>query len=460
MSTPARDLPPQAEPQGAVPVSSTAASPPTNVRHVVLLATTATSFILYLDRVCMASIVASPSFNKDLGLSQQQIGWVLSAFFLAYALVQVPAGYLSDRFGARGMMAIYVMLWSVFTAATGLAAGLVTLLVARLGCGLAQAGAYPTSGGLLSRWIPFAQRGRASAIVAFGGRVGGAAAPYLTVLLLQAADSISLASPWRWVLGVYGLAGLAVAALFWHIFREWPEQHPRCNEAERMLIRSAALHPVLADRRPARRVPWLPLIRSASMWYMCLAQWGTNIGWAFLVTWLPNYLTQVKGVTKQQEGLMTLTVLFVGMSGMLFGGLATDVATRRFGLRWGRSGPLVVSRLAAAAAYVLCLWLDSPWAITAALTLVAFSTDVGAGATWAFSQDVGGRHVGSILGWGNMWGNLGASAIAAVIPWVLRFDKNHDWHEVFLLCAAGFVVSAVAALGIDATRPIVSRSDH
>jgi ACS family glucarate transporter-like MFS transporter len=426
---------------------------PSRVRYAVVLATTFTSFLLYLDRICLAEIVKAPSFLADLALNKDQIGDVLAAFFFAYALAQVPAGCLGDRFGARGMMTFYVALWSVATVVTGMAGGFVSLLVARLGCGIAQAGAYPVSGGLLSRWVPFPARALASSVVAFGGRVGGAVAPYLTVLLIAGMDG------WRPPLIVYGVAGLGVAGLFWVVFRERPEQHPRCNAAECALIERSRPPGVTSPHGQRPPVPWLGTLTSRSLWCNCVVQWGTNIGWAFLVTWLPTYLKEAKGAGGVEGGRMASIALFTGMAGMLFGGWLCDAATRRMGIRWGRSVPLALTRFLAAAAYLACLWLESPWALVAAFAFVAFMTDMGLASSWAFTQDVSGRNVGAIFGWGNMWGNLGAALTAKLLPKVIGTEAHRDWDNAFLLCAASFVIAGVAALGIDATKPIGGKQE-
>ncbi len=201
--------------------------PATSVRYAVMGATTLTAVVLYLDRICIAEIAKLDDFKTSLALSETQTGAILSAFFLSYALGQVPAGWLSDRFGARTMLPLYICIWSTCTILTGLASGFVMLIVARLLFGAAQAGCYPTAGSLIKRWIALPHRGTASAVVSFGGRLGGATAPLLTAWLLR--DYLS----WRWVLTLYGVSGLFVAALFWRVFRESPAEHPACNPAER-----------------------------------------------------------------------------------------------------------------------------------------------------------------------------------------------------------------------------------
>lgn len=157
---------------------------PTTIRHRIIGVTMLMAFILYLDRICMGEIVKSVSFNNDLKLTDEQIGHVLGAFFFTCALFQVPAGWASDRFGARPMLTIYIVLWPLCTAMTGFVTGFVGLLVARLLCGVAEAGAYPTSMALIRKWIPLTARATASGMVALGGRIGGTLAPFLTIWLI------------------------------------------------------------------------------------------------------------------------------------------------------------------------------------------------------------------------------------------------------------------------------------
>src|SRR5437870_346486 len=157
---------------------------PSRVRYGVILLATLMAVFLYLDRICLSFL--ERYIKEDLGLSNAQAGWLLSAFFWAYALGQVPAGWLSDRFGARTVLALYILLWSLFTGWMGLAESFLLLVVFRFGCGLAQAGAYPTSAGIVSKWVPFSARAKASSLIATGGRIGMFAAPVLTAYLLVA----------------------------------------------------------------------------------------------------------------------------------------------------------------------------------------------------------------------------------------------------------------------------------
>jgi ACS family glucarate transporter-like MFS transporter len=566
-----------------IPPSPLPLQRPSHVRYLVVALAALAGVLLYLDRFCLS--FCTTFIGEDLGLSTYQLGWLLSAFFWTYALAQVPSGWLSDRYGARLMLAVYILGWSLFTGLMGLAAGFAFLIVCRLGTGLGQAGAYPTSANLLSKWVPFRWRAFASGLVATGGRIGGAAAPvltaYLMVLFVPATHSSTLTtndlldpaglcvqlhstedSPegqlsqvlrnrlpgqtveliqrvastkepppltaqeqrqlvkglneileqgnlydqidpaayalereakglahtpaqdltpeqitrrnrllleaaypkqvgkiytagWRPTLIVFGLAGLAVAGLFWLVVRNRPQDHPRCNPAEVALIEEGRP----AGTTPHGKVDTLPIIwilLSPSLWLSSISQFATNFGWVFLVLLLPQYLTEVYRVPVVDRGWLSgLPILMGAFGGMALGGLITDLLTRWIGVRWGRGLPMSLTRFLAMGAYLAVLGLDSPYLATVAFCVVAIATDLGTGAVWAFMQDVGGRHVGSILGWGNMWGNLGAAVSPIVLTWIVDPKDVASWNICFLACAGAFAVSGITALGVDARIPIV-----
>lgn len=426
----------------------------TGVRHRVVFVATLASLVLYLDRYCLSELLKYQPVVAELGLDEDQTSWSLSAFFWSYALMQVPAGWLADRFGPRRLYFFYMVGWSLFAAATGLADGFATLFLIRLGLGLMQAGAYPTSGNLLSRWVPLTERGWASSLIGFGGRVGAAAGLAFTTRM------IVVSGHWRWIMLLYGGLGCAVAVAYGWIVRDWPAEHPRVNGAERSLIAGYVVDELETNtnahqyREALRGFQYL--LSSGNMWLMCLAQFTTNFGWVFLVTWLPRYLVEARGFSGERGANMNAIVLVAGMAGMLFGGRITDAATCRLGLRWGRALPIALSRFVAAAAFVAVPYLAPQWSVVAAFGLVAIATDLGVPATWAFAQDVGGKYVGVVLGWGNMWGNFGSAAAPVIVGWLsLREGPTMQWNAGLWACAAAFMISGIAAFGIDATKPVV-----
>lgn len=398
----------------------------------------------------MGEIVKSVSFNKELGLGKEQIGQILGAFYFAYALFQVPAGWASDRFGARAMLTIYIVLWSLFTGITGLVSGFAGLLVARLLCGMAEAGAYPTSMALIRKWVPTSGRATASGMVSLGGRIGGTVAPFLTIWMIVTMGS------WRASLWVDAVIGLLVAAVFWRVVRSEPQRHPAVNPAELALIGRAEVEPPLSGRE-LKTALWR-FTTSVSLWCNSVSQALVNLGWGFLVTWLPTYLVEERGVGEVEGGRLLTYVLAVGMLGQVAGGYYCDWTTRRFGLRWGRVIPMSSAALMCAVAYVCCPFVDSTWLLIFCCAVVSFGTDLANPALWAFMGDVGGRGTAAAGGWGNMWGNFGASAGAMLVPWLMKVGGGDGKFFVFYTLAGAFVLAALVMLPMDATKKLVP--DH
>ena len=417
------------------------AGPPLGLLIVVIGATALAAFLMYIDRVCFG-ILAGP-VQADLGLGDVEKGDVLGAFFYTYALLQIPMGALADRYGPRAVLAGSVLAWSVVIAVTGLAESFLGLYLFRLMLGVTEAGAYPAAAGLVKNWAPVSVRGMCSSAVTLGGRLGGAAAPFLTAWLAVRLVGIGPAEwqgnpsgiNWRGVLVVYGAVGVLLAAFYWAVVRNHP---PGAAAASR--------------RRPGAFGAKLALLsRSRNMWLIGAVQFGVNIGWALLVTLLPTYLGRVHHVPIGEQGRMQSTVLLIGCLGMFLGGPLTDLLRVWLGPRLGRSVPLVVTSCGCAAVMFVVPTLSGAWAVTVALGVMAFLVDMHNPALWSFAQDVGGRHVGGALGWGNMWGNLGAALSPSLLA---RVSAAHGWDAAFAVGGVAFVAAAACGVFLDARRPL------
>ena len=359
------------------------------------------------------------------------------------------------------MLALSIVAWSLVTMATGFVLGIVALLGIRLLLGVTEAGAYPAAAGLVKRWAKPEERGRCSSIVALGGRIGGAVAPWLTALLATALVGFALvewvvtpnavppdpgekAANWRGVFVVYGLCGLAVAGLFWLVVRDTPPAG-----AGGTPVADAPGSPPAARISFFRLVPLLA--RTRNMWCFGGVQFGVNVGWAFVITLLPTYLKEVFNTPVETVGLMQTVALTMGLCGMICGGFFTDWVRRRLGPKYGRSVPIGIALSGCAVVFLAVPTLPTAWAVVVALGAMAFLVDMHNPSIWSFAQDVGGKNVGAALGWGNMWGNLGA-ALSPVLLNAIR--QQVGWNAAFVCCGVAFACSAVCGLLLDATKPV------
>ena len=177
---------------------------PSRTRFGVLYFGVTLAVIQYIDRVCIAQ--AMPDIRSDLGITSPQyddyVGYVFSAFALAYALFEIPTGWLGDRFGPRKTLMRVVVWWSFFTAATGWVRSVTSLIVTRFLFGMGEAGCFPNLTRAFTTWLRPEEKVRAQGILWLCARWGGAVTPILVALVLTRMS-------WRNAFGVFGEIGRA-----------------------------------------------------------------------------------------------------------------------------------------------------------------------------------------------------------------------------------------------------------
>lgn len=415
----------------------------TTTRFRVLALSIVMAVLLYLDRFALNAV--QPLVMRELGISLTMMGWVTSAFFWAYALAQVPAGYLGDRWGGRNTLALYVAAWSLAFGAQALATTPLVFGALRVLQGIAQAGAYAVTAGYLKQWIEPGLRGFANSSVSMGGRAGKVLTdiitPRLTLLLIPVVGSLGFRTSyepgrWRESFLIYAGLGLIWTWVFWRWFRNSPEEHAGVNKPELTKIYGGGEKPIATTTLPPP--PMWTVLTNRNLWLLSGIMFCCNVGWIFLATSLTTYLTSVFGWSLVKAGSYTALTAMFGMAGCLGGGLATDFLHKRWGQVWGRRLPGVIACGGAASMYLVALSLGKPEQVVLAFACVYFLNDFLLGALWSTVQDVGQRNSGSMFGFINMSGNLGAAIFPPVIGMLV---KSENWQGVFIASASAFAVA-------------------
>jgi MFS family permease len=423
-----------------LPLLERAREGPTRARHVVLAFALGAMAVAYLDRVCIST--AAPRVQADLGLTDAQMGYVFSAFTLAYALFEVPSGWLADRFGARWMLTRIVLWWSAMTAATGAAVGFASLVALRWLFGMGEAGVLPSIARAFGRWLPPRERGRAFGLTIMAAALGGAVTQPIVVALLERMS-------WRHAFPIFGSVGVVWAAAWFWWFRDDPREHPGVNRAE--LERIAADPPA-----PHPAVPWARLARSRGLLALCAMYFGAIYGWYFYLTWLPTYLLRARGFDLRAVGWLAALPLLAIAAGALVGGAASDRLARRFGARAGLRAPGLFGLPLAALAIAAAVGTPEPRWAAACFAAAAGLAALGVAPAWAVCLSVGGRHAGVVSGAMNTFGNLGGVMSPVVMGWCL--EAWGSWETPLYTVAAFYLVAAACWLGIDPLASIEERA--
>lgn len=425
---------------------------PTSIRTWVMAWLCAAAAISYIHRNSIA--VAEEAIRLDLGLSKLQMGWVMGAFFWGYALLQIPSGWVGDRFGSRGPLAMFSAAWSVATGLMALMTGYASLVTLRLTCGAAQAGLFPCSTRTMVDWIPAARRGFASGALGSSMSLGAALALPLTGALLDHGLG------WRTVLGLYVAPGLAWAIGFYVWFRDRPEEHPSVNGAELALIRdhTAPAKAVSSDAaRPA--TPWRLIISSTPLWFLSAQQFFRAAGYMFYASWFPTFLKETYSVSTEQSGWLTSLPLLAVVIGSPIGGMLADRVLARTGSRrLSRQGVGAASMLLSA----LMIWpacsIADPLPAVLVFSLGSFFASWGGAVAYAASMDLGGRHVATAFAIMNMSGNFGAAAFPGIAAELQT--RTNSWNAVLTMFLLIYVAAAICWLFADVDRTIEKRSSE
>jgi ACS family glucarate transporter-like MFS transporter len=426
------------------------------------------SFLTYYDRQCI--VRAQEDIQASLKISDSQMGLVFGAFWFAYALFEIPGGWLGDRFGARLSLTRIVLAWSLFTALTGLATGFYSLMTYRILFGMGEAGAYPNMARIQSKWLPLQARARAGGLLWLTARWGAAFAPIIFGSITRAFDTPSfratvddipvlnvLATLASWRLGfiVSGFVGIVWCVVFYRWFRDDPSQKPTVNTTELQLIQ--------AGRSPSdeshhmQRQMWSRLFRSPGLWGIGVYYICGGFGWSFFVSWMPRFLKDAHGITFQKSEWMSVLPLLCGGASCLIGGLLSDALVKRTGWRrFGRAIFPIVGCGTAAATMIAIPYVQTSRQATILMCITAAAFDFGQAATWASLVDIGGRYAGCATGFINMVGNLGASSQ----PYIgARVFNAYGWKSLFAIYAFAFVMAMSMWLIINPKKKFYEHHD-
>ena len=420
--------------------ASRAGSVATTSRHRVVGFGVLLAVLAYVDRVAIAQ--AALPISAELHLSRAEMGLIFSAFGLAYALFEIPGGWLGDTFGPRTVLVRVVLWWSAFTAATGLAWNFWSLWTIRFLFGVGEAGCFPNLSKAFKAWLPQSERSRAQGFLWAATRWGGAVTPLLFASALRFVT-------WQTAFMMLASAGLVWCFFFYTWFRDRPENHPAVNAIELATIKAGL--PAMTSHADLR---WRHLVANRSVWLLSLQYFCLIFSWIFYITWLPTYLHDYHHQAADAAArLAVIPLLFGGIGCVVAGFLAPRLARGLGSLARARRLLATVGLVGAASFLILATRITDPLLCVLAMGAASFANDLDTPPSWNAAMDVGGKYAGTVAGWMATGGHA-AAVIAPTVGGYLLQSTHGDWNLFLYVMAAIFAVGAVCWQFIDPVTPI------
>lgn len=372
----------------------------------------ALSIVTYIDRVNIS--VTARQMMPALGLTEQEMGIVFSAFVVGYALFQIPGGWLGDRWGIRVVLMIALIWWSCFTAWTAIAAtsflaaplGIVgALALVRFLLGVGEAAALPTFNRAVTDWLPAHERGLGIGIAIGGIGIGAAITPPVTAWIM-------VNYGWQSAFYVSSGIGFALAVIWWFLATDRPSPHPAHTYDEAASSRPSA------PTSPS--IPWSILRKTPTVWWLMLSYGCLGYVAYVYMSWFYLYLVNERGFSVLRGGVLAAAPFLAILISCPLGGWVTDRLTLRRGVTKGRQVVGMIGMGMAACSIALGAVTEYPYLALAALSLGAGWLYFTVGAYWSSASDLSPTHAGSLSGFMNMGANLGGAISPTLTPWLAQ----------------------------------------
>jgi len=438
----------------------------THVRWSILTMLFIVTTVNYADRAAIA--IAGPQIKQYLHMSSVEMGFVFSAFAWSYMLVQLPGGWLLDRFGSRITYFFSIFLWSVLTMMmggvgfVGAGAAVAVLFGLRLLIGAAEGPAFPGNSRLTSAWFPAKERGTAAAVF-------NSSQYFATVLFAPIMGWLVHSYGWQSAFYLMGALGIVLAAIWLKVIYE-PANHPRINAAEFQYLKdggalvdldngAAAAHASLADS-------WVlvkRLMANRMLLGIYIGQYGISALTYFFLTWFPVYLVTERHMTILKAGFVSALPAIGGCCGGILGGVISGwLLQSGRTLTVARKVPIIIGLLLSMT-MVICNFVSADWIVIAVMSLAFFGKGFGA-LGWAVVSDTSPKEGGGLSGaLFNMFGNLAGITTPIVIGFILQATGSFAWALVFIggnalvtIFAYLFIVGDIKR--VDFSKPVVPQA--
>jgi ACS family hexuronate transporter-like MFS transporter len=381
--------------------------------------------INYVDRQVLALLKAEPTFQSTIKWTEIEYGHLIFVFQLAYAIALLFAGKIIDWLGTRRGFSVSVFFWSIAAMAHALARSVFGFGVARFALGLGESGNFPASIKAVAEWFPKKERALATGVFNSGTNFGAMLTPPLVAW-------VTASYGWRVAFIATGALGFIWLAAWLAIYKV-PEEHSGISKAELDYIRSD-------PPEATTKVPWLQLIPYRQTWAFAIGKFMTDPVWWFFLFWGPDFLHKTFGITLSKASLPLFVIYLIATVGSVGGGqLSSSLLKRGWSVNAARKSAMLLCALAVVPV-PFASQVSHMWPAVGLIGLALAAHQGWSANLFTLTSDTFPRRaVGSIVGFGGMFGSLGALLLSEVAGHVLQ--ATGSYLSLFIIAASAYLTA-------------------
>lgn len=401
--------------------------------------------VLYMDRSNMS--MAGSSMMKYYKWSATEFGLVSTAFFIGYAIMQIPGGRLADKFGGGKIVMVGALTWSLFVYLTPYGSTLTLMLLIRALMGLGEGMSLPAIHSIIAKWFPKKESGKATGFVQAGLPVGVAITMPISTWIIQTWN-------WQMVFHTFAFLGPIWCLLWWKFGRDKPSQHPKISEQELEYIElDYAAHQNISQGGILTKKEILSI---KSVWFCALSYFCANYLFFLFITWLPTYFVNGRGLNLQHSALYSMLPYLVAIFTYPFGGYLADAASKKFGQNIGRKLFPIIGLSVAGVFLIFGSMATSAGAAVALISVSNGFLTLTMGGFFTMPMVFSQVNAGMITGVFTTLGTIAGILAPLLTGFIIDLSGKYDF--ALYVGAIVAIVGALLLLTICKVEPIVSKS--
>jgi ACS family hexuronate transporter-like MFS transporter len=395
--------------------------------------------INYIDRQVIG--ILKPFIANDLGWSEADYGYIVTAFQIAYAIGLITTGRILDKLGTRIGYLWAIVVWSFAGMAHAAARGVTSFAVARFALGMGESANFPAAVKSVAEWFPKKERAFAAGLFNSGSTVGALIAPVIV-------SGITLAMGWQWAFIITGLLGF-IWVIFWLFWYQAPEKHPKISKKE--------LDYILQDdeeNEPAKNIRWLELFKHKQTFAICLTRFISDWVWWFFLFWIPDFLSKTHGINLKEVVLPLIIIYAVSSVGGIAGGwISSNFIKKGKSIDFARKTTILMCALIVLP-IILISQTANLWIAVGLIALAAAGHQGWASNIFTIVSDIYPKKaVGSMMGLSGFAGAVGGALSATFVG--LLLESTGSYFFIFLVASSVYMLNwLILKLSIKQIVPI------